>query len=317
MSVGRFHHSMIAWHDSIYVIGGLTGNNTDSTAVVERAVVSGDGKLGAWAKDTPLPDRRSHHGLALYEDALYVTAGLRGNPAGAHDDLKDVIRAPIMPDGSLGPWTTVGEPAERARHPLELRPPRLPLRRRRRRGLQQHRPRAARADRRRRDARRVGGHAPDPEEARACAPYAGPRRVRLLGGWGGEPRLDSGRLRRHVRVGLAAPAVARDSNGEPGRCGCVKSSRSPKTASRTLSMSCTFAFALAACTAPRGERDGSAPITAESPVDPSPVSAVRPEAAIAPTPCCPEALDLPLPEPSPALPGSHPARRPALHAAFQ
>lgn len=109
MSIGRFHTQMIAHKDSIYVVGGLTGNNTDSTPKVERLVVSGEGVLGTWSQLTPLPKQRSHHGLAVWEGALYVTAGLTGNPAGAHEDFKDVLRAPINDDGTIGEWATVGE----------------------------------------------------------------------------------------------------------------------------------------------------------------------------------------------------------------
>jgi len=117
MSVTRFHHAMVSSGDTLYVVGGLTGDNTDNTPVVERAVVSSDGKLGAWSLATPLPEKRSHHGLAADDAALYVTAGLKGDPAGVHTDLRDVLRAPINADGSLGEWSTVGElPATLATH---------------------------------------------------------------------------------------------------------------------------------------------------------------------------------------------------------
>jgi hypothetical protein len=117
LKVGRFHHAMGAWKDAVYVVGGLTGNNTDSTPLVERAKVSADGTVGAWEELTPLPQQRSHHSLAIHEGAIYITAGLRGDPAGVHEDLKDVIRAPILDDGTLGDWVTVGElPAKLGTH---------------------------------------------------------------------------------------------------------------------------------------------------------------------------------------------------------
>jgi N-acetylneuraminic acid mutarotase len=108
MKAGRFHHAMVAWKDSFYVVGGLTGDNTDSTPKVERAIVAADGTVGAWTPMTPLPVQRSHHSLAAYEGALYLTAGLTGDPAGVHTDLKDVLRAPILDDGTIGAWATVG-----------------------------------------------------------------------------------------------------------------------------------------------------------------------------------------------------------------
>jgi hypothetical protein len=105
----RFHAGTIAHGDSVYVVGGLTGDNTENTARVERAVVAADGSVGAWADVGALPEPRSHHGVAATDDALYVTGGLTGNPNDDPTDFKDVLRAPIQGDGSLGPWATVGE----------------------------------------------------------------------------------------------------------------------------------------------------------------------------------------------------------------
>lgn len=106
---GRFHHAMIAHEGSIYVVGGLTGDGKDNTTLVERAVITADGQLGPWEAMTPLPDKRSHHGLVAYGGALWITAGLKGDPANAPTTYKDVLRAPIQGDGTLGQWAAVGE----------------------------------------------------------------------------------------------------------------------------------------------------------------------------------------------------------------
>jgi hypothetical protein len=108
LAATRFHHAMIAVKGSLYVAGGLTGNNTDNTTLVERSVVSA-GSVGAWSQLTPLPQKRSHHSLATDGTALFVTAGLTGDPAGVHTDFKDVLRAPILEDGTIGDWATVGQ----------------------------------------------------------------------------------------------------------------------------------------------------------------------------------------------------------------
>lgn len=113
----RFHHTMATHGDSIYVLGGLTGNNTDNTPSVERATVGADGTVGAWAEVTPLPAKRSHHSVAVRGAALFVTGGLAGDPAGSHTLYADVLRAPILEDGSLGAWSQVGElPAPLSTH---------------------------------------------------------------------------------------------------------------------------------------------------------------------------------------------------------
>jgi hypothetical protein len=108
LSAIRFHHAMAAWKDSVYVVGGITGNGTTETDVVERAVVT-DGTLGAWSPVTALPHPWSHHSVVAYQGALYVTGGLNGNPALATSYLVDVIRAPIHDDGTLGDWVKIGE----------------------------------------------------------------------------------------------------------------------------------------------------------------------------------------------------------------
>ncbi len=110
MAVTRFHGSMVASGRDLYVVGGLTGNNTVNTERVERATVGADGTLGPWADTTPLPRPLSHHSVAVHDGAVYVTGGLEGNPnaAGSYEVFADVLRAPIQEDGSLGAWTHVG-----------------------------------------------------------------------------------------------------------------------------------------------------------------------------------------------------------------
>lgn len=108
MSVTRFHQASIAVGSDVYVVGGMTGNNTVNTAVVERTRLE-NGSFAPWSTVTPLPDVRSHHSLAEFQGALYVSGGLRGNPSGTYESLTDILRAPIEADGSLGEWTQVGE----------------------------------------------------------------------------------------------------------------------------------------------------------------------------------------------------------------
>lgn len=101
----RFHHSAAAANGFVYVTGGLEA--AVSVATVFRARARPDGSLEAWSREGDLPRPRSHHASFVYEGALYVVAGLDGNPAGANTPLKDILRAPIGADGSLGAWTTV------------------------------------------------------------------------------------------------------------------------------------------------------------------------------------------------------------------
>ena len=108
LPAGRFHHASL-FHDGwVYVLGGL-GEGQRSTATVYRARLGRDGKITAWETLAPLPRPRSHQGAFVHDGALYMVAGLDGNPAGEHEALKDVVRTRINRDGTLGAWEAVGE----------------------------------------------------------------------------------------------------------------------------------------------------------------------------------------------------------------
>jgi hypothetical protein len=107
MALTRFHHALVSDGAHVYAIGGLTGNNTDNTPMVEVAEVTGSG-IGPWSEVTALPEKRSHHGAAIHEGAIYVSGGLSGNPSGTYTDFDEVLRAEIHEDGSLGDWTPAG-----------------------------------------------------------------------------------------------------------------------------------------------------------------------------------------------------------------
>ncbi len=106
LPAGRFHHSSAAHNGWIYVTGGLEPR--PSVANVHGARLDTDGVPESWVDLTPLPAPRSHHASFVYEGALYVVAGLDGNPAGEHRQLRDILRAPILADGSLGSWSEAG-----------------------------------------------------------------------------------------------------------------------------------------------------------------------------------------------------------------
>jgi hypothetical protein len=88
------------------VTGGLAERT--SVADVAAARLTADGAPEAWVELAALPAPRSHHASFVHDGALWVVAGLNGNPAGAHEQLRDILRAPIQADGTLGDWTTAG-----------------------------------------------------------------------------------------------------------------------------------------------------------------------------------------------------------------
>ena len=92
------------------VIAYYGGNDgTNATSSVFRARISRTGELSAWTTLDSLPGPRSHQAAFVYDDAIYLVAGIAGNPMGDAKPLNDVLRATINKDGSLGAWQAVSQ----------------------------------------------------------------------------------------------------------------------------------------------------------------------------------------------------------------
>ena len=103
----RFHTGAVIADGYVYVIGGNDGTNATST--VYRAKISRTGTLGVWTTLDSLPGPRSHQAAFVHEGAIYLVAGIAGNPMGDAKPLGDVLRAEIGKDGALGEWKTVSQ----------------------------------------------------------------------------------------------------------------------------------------------------------------------------------------------------------------
>ena len=103
----RFHTGAVIANGYVYVIGGNDGTNATST--VYRAKISRTGELSAWTTLDPLPGPRSHQAAFVDNGAIYLVAGIAGNPMGDAKPLGDILRATINKDGSLGEWKTVSQ----------------------------------------------------------------------------------------------------------------------------------------------------------------------------------------------------------------
>lgn len=99
---GRHNHSVAAYNNRLYVVGGAVGSAARGT--VYYAVVNGDGSLGAW-QTTTLPSARYDHEAAINDGRLVVLGGTENGTS----SLSQVIAAPIDPNGHLGAWRN--EPA--------------------------------------------------------------------------------------------------------------------------------------------------------------------------------------------------------------
>ncbi len=83
----------------IYLLGGFNGSNYLST--VYTAPILPDGALGPWTTGTPLPSAVSDSQAVVTRSRIYLLGGLiNGSPSST------VYTAPILPDGTLGDWTT-------------------------------------------------------------------------------------------------------------------------------------------------------------------------------------------------------------------
>jgi hypothetical protein len=87
----------------VYVAGGLHGdpyNNAPVVGDVERAHIAADGTLGEWTAMPKLPVPLATHSSFVYGGWLYEVGGIDDVP----EQVKQVWRAPIQPDHSLGKW---------------------------------------------------------------------------------------------------------------------------------------------------------------------------------------------------------------------
>lgn len=107
--VARYHLTLSAHGDWVYAAGGsavASNGSVEGVTTVTRAHVGADGVVGAWQPATPLAVPRSHHSAIVHDDALYLIGGGSGEPGVYYTDI---IRATILDDGALGPWTKVAD----------------------------------------------------------------------------------------------------------------------------------------------------------------------------------------------------------------
>ncbi|MCH8344499.1 MAG: hypothetical protein IH983_10980 [Planctomycetes bacterium] len=94
-----FVHSAVVSNGRIYVIGGATP--TTESDRVYSAEISPDGTLGSWVSLLNLPVPNFSHAAVVQDGAIYLLGGVINNGV----DLTNTVRiAPILPDGTVGPW---------------------------------------------------------------------------------------------------------------------------------------------------------------------------------------------------------------------
>lgn len=96
----RGFHGAVVFNDFVYVVGGGNGPaGHNLLRSVERASIQADGSLGPWRRESSmllLPRRCVK--VVAYANRLYALGGFSGAL------LDSVESAPILSDGTLGPW---------------------------------------------------------------------------------------------------------------------------------------------------------------------------------------------------------------------
>jgi N-acetylneuraminic acid mutarotase len=99
----RSHQGIVVHSGAIYQIGGLEGNPAGANRPLRdviRARLGADGGLGAWEEVGHLDSAVATHAAFTYAGYLYVAGGVENNRR-----FTDAVhRAPVLTNGSLGPW---------------------------------------------------------------------------------------------------------------------------------------------------------------------------------------------------------------------
>jgi hypothetical protein len=98
--------SSVATGGYLYVVGGNDGNLLDE---VWFAPLLSEGGLGEWRATTPLPSGRYDAPVVASGGYLYVVGGeVSDCSGGCTTQAKEVLKAPIQADGTLGAWSVAG-----------------------------------------------------------------------------------------------------------------------------------------------------------------------------------------------------------------
>jgi len=101
----------VRYQDFVYVIGGRTDSGS-GTGAVRMARIQANGTLGTWTDGRALPNSLYFHAAAVVNRHIFVIGGWDGSSW-----RREVWRASIQNDGSLGEWSNAGAyPIEIALH---------------------------------------------------------------------------------------------------------------------------------------------------------------------------------------------------------
>lgn len=100
LNSARAGTAVVQRHGVIHVLGGIDGSRFLNTT--EQSRINDDGSLSTWTAAQPMNEARGFFDAAVHGDYVYAVGGANG-PNGSRL-LNSVERAPILADGTLGPW---------------------------------------------------------------------------------------------------------------------------------------------------------------------------------------------------------------------
>ncbi len=111
MSTPRYMHSVEAYNDYLYVIGGDANTSGSLLNTVDYVKLANDGTFdGSWESTSAFSSARRTNGgkfTAVYGAYIYLTGGCVSVSSGYCQSVGDEIQiASIFADGSLGDWST-------------------------------------------------------------------------------------------------------------------------------------------------------------------------------------------------------------------
>ena len=103
----RHYHSAVAYNGFLYILGGFT--TVDNNDVQYASLNPNDGSVGAWSTTTPFAGIRDSATSVAYKGYIYEIGGTGAST------FNDVQYAPFNANGTVGTWTTSGNPFSVAR----------------------------------------------------------------------------------------------------------------------------------------------------------------------------------------------------------
>jgi hypothetical protein len=98
----RMHPGGFVRGDTMYVMGGF--NDPSVWDDIVKANVYPNSTLSGWTPAGKLPGPRSHMGVSVSGDYVYMTGGLEQSAFGNPPCLKDVTRGRVTESGDVGEW---------------------------------------------------------------------------------------------------------------------------------------------------------------------------------------------------------------------